>query len=85
MTVAPWTPEERSRRTRKMEKAVLWAMAKLNARGVYIAAFFDAGDGQHFHIMDTGKIPMDKAELLKTLLASEEKLRLSGGDDIQVQ
>lgn len=85
MTIAPWTPEEHTRRVLKLEKIVLLAMAKLKARGVYIAAFYDAGDGQHFHIMDTGKIPMDKAELLKTLLASEEKLRMSGGADIQVQ
>ncbi len=81
----PWTPEQRAAKKRKVDKEADRLAGRLGAKGAYIIAFFDAGDGEHFHIMDGGKAPMSSEELYRMMLATVEKLKLTGGADAAIQ
>jgi hypothetical protein len=81
----PLTHEQRAVRKRKVDKEADRAAQKLGAEAVYIIAFYDAGDGQHFHIMDGGKAPMPQKEMHQMMIATIEKLKLTGGEDASIQ
>lgn len=81
----PWTMEQRSAKQRKVSKEAERAAARLGVKGVYLVAFFDAGDGKHYHILNGGQTPTTLKEFHLSMLSMLEKLELSGGEDISVQ
>lgn len=80
----PWTKERRSQVKRKIDREATRTAARLKAKGCVVIAFFDAGGG-YFHIQDGGITPMNMKELYRNMLATVEKLELSGGEDVAVQ
>lgn len=80
-----WTPEQRAAKKRKIDKEGTKVAARLGAKGVYMAVYFDAGDGKHGHLIDGGNMPIETRQLLTGLLSMMDKLELSGGEDIQIQ
>lgn len=81
----PWTFEQRAAKQRKVSKEAERVAARLGIKGVYLVAFFDAGDGKHYHILNGGSTPMTIKELHLSMLSTLEKLELSGGEDVSMQ
>jgi hypothetical protein len=51
---------------------------KIGATKVYAVAFFDAGDGTHFHLIEGGSAPMPATDLHKMMLGAAERLKIAG-------
>ena len=72
--------EKRSRVTAKIEKEADRTAARLGASHVVIIAFFV--DGEHLHMQDGGKPPMEYEKLYQHLATAHQITTEAGGNDV---
>jgi hypothetical protein len=73
--VSPWSPEDRARRKRKLDREVRRVCERIGVKHVYLVAFYDAGDGKHTHTLDSGSLPMPLDDFFRNMLAAYEIMK----------
>lgn len=78
----PWTPEQRSRKVRLIEREAKNVMRRLGAQ--YAVIIVGWRDGEHIHFQDAGFMPMPLKQLYATMTTSHQIVEESGGKDVQL-